>query len=452
MLGAALVMLAAVALVGSGCKKANAGQGSKGPAPITVSLRAPTSRPVQRWVGAVGNLYGNEEATISAKVAGRVMEIYCDVGDRIPAGGKLAQIEKTDYDLALKQKDLAMRTSLSKLGLRELPPANFDIAKVPTVERTRLQLVNAEDRFKRAKSLWEAKPPLINEQDFQDMKTAWEVARSNYDVELLAAQSLLVDVHAKQADLEVANLRLTDTTALAPVPPPSTQPAAQPAAASYAVSAKLVSFGEYVKEGMPLFRLIDDDTIKLRASLPERYLSQVEEGQRVRVNVEAWPEDFYGTVKRINPQVDLANRTFQIEVLVANPLVNNPRDAKLPKIRKLKSGFFAKSQVLVREDPAVQFVPLEALVSFAGNNTIFTVKDGKAVAHTVKLGDRWERPSAADAKRTEQWVEVTEGLEGGDRVVVSGASKLANDTPVLEKTSEELAGGAATRPATNPQY
>src|SRR6476619_2027991 len=101
----------------------------------------------------------------------------------------------------------------------------------------------------------------MSEQTYADMQTAHEVARSSYDVELLAARSTLAQARAKQSEYEIAAQRLSESAVRAPAAPmasssASTQPVA---AARYAVAARLVSVGEYVKEGTPLFKLVADD-------------------------------------------------------------------------------------------------------------------------------------------------------------------------------------------------
>jgi membrane fusion protein (multidrug efflux system) len=74
--------------------------------------------------------------------------------------------------------------------------------------------------------------------------------------------------------------------------------------------------------------------------------------------------------------------------------------------------------------PDVVFVPQESVVTFAGVNKVFTIKDGKAAEVGVELGDR-------DGDE----VEVLKGLKGTEAVVVSGTSKLATGVPVDVKTA-----------------
>jgi RND family efflux transporter MFP subunit len=165
-----------------------------------------------------------------------------------------------------------------------------------------------------------------------------------------------------------------------------------------------------------------DRPLKLMATVPERFSGVIqapqdgEKPQRVDIWVEAYPREvFSGIVSRVNPTVDPANRTFHIEVLVAN------------ETRRLKAGSFAKATIYTHEEAGVATAPEEALVSFAGVTKVFVVRDGKAHAVPVKTGVRQE---IKNGTRKEQWVEVSGELEPGSRVVTSGHSQLAEDTPV----------------------
>jgi RND family efflux transporter MFP subunit len=373
MMRALIVIGLTVMALAGGCEKAQATRAAK-PEAVSVAVAMSTVGPVQREVEIVGTLYGDEEATVSAKVPGRIVEVAKDVGDRASTGEPLAQIDKTDYELAVAQKRMAVAAALAKLGLSEMPGADFDPKTVPTVERSRLESENAKAKLNRAQQLFDQKPPLISEQDYADIKTAHEVARSNYDVELLTARAQVADARARQSELDAEVQRLRDATVRAPGGEGSASTA--PSARRYAVAARMTSIGEYVREGTALFRLIADDPIKFRAQMPERFLGEVKVGQKVRVSVEAYEEPFAGAVSRITPQVDVNTRTFGVEMLVPNAQ------------GKLQSGAFARGAVLTRVQENVTFVPVDALVTFAGVNKIFSVENGKAVEKKVETGQR----------------------------------------------------------------
>ena len=386
---------------------------------IAVTLAPAVVAPVQRTVEITGTLFGDEEATVSAKVPGRIVSVFRDVGDRIAAAQPLAQIDQIDYELAVAQKQMAMQASLAKLGLADMPGDDFDLNKVPTVERARLQSANAQQKFARGQKIFEQNPPGISEQDYADLKTAFEVAKSNYEVELLTARALLADARAARSDLQLESQKLRDTTIRAPEAAATTQSLTKPAPSQYAVATRMVSIGEYVREGTPLFRLVADDPVKYRAQVPEKFLSQVKTAQPVRLQVAAYPGQWFdGAVSRIAPQVASSTRTFEVEMLIPN------------REGKLQPGSFATGQILTRTEPNVTLVPIGSLVTFAGVTKVFTVEDNKAVEKKIETG-----------QRVGDNVEVVSGLSGAAApIVIDGKNRLATGTLVAVMP--------ATKPAT----
>jgi multidrug efflux pump subunit AcrA (membrane-fusion protein) len=422
---------------GLGCDRDAAAKRAEARAadPIAVTVAPAVVAPVQRSVEVTGTLFGDEEATVSAKVPGRIVAILRDVGDRTAAGEPLAQIDKIDYELAVAQKQMAMQAALAKLGLSAMPDDTFDLNKVPTVERARLQTANAEQKLNRAQKIFQQDPPGISEQDFADLKTTFDVARSNYEVELLTARSLLADARAARSDLQLESQRLRDSTIRAPEAATTQQATQAPPAAQklapeqYAVAQRMVSIGEYVREGTPLFRLVADDPVKYRAQVPEKFLSQVKAGQPVRVQVAAYPEIFQGAVSRISPAVDRASRTFEVEMLLPNPT------------GRLQPGSFATGNILTRVEEDVTLVPAAALVTFAGVTKVFTVADGKAVEKKIETG-----------QRVGDNVEIVGGLKGAVPLVIQGRNRLATGTPVtVTPATQPVAAAAATRSALEGQ-
>jgi RND family efflux transporter MFP subunit len=424
--------LATAAVTLSACDRKTQAQTSGRAAATTVpvQLRPVQLLPVQREVDVVGTLFGDEETVVSAKVPGRIIALYKDVGDTVAPGEPLVQLKQNDYQLAVNKAQLAMEESLAKLGLKELPTKDFDVSKVPTVVKARLQRENAEAKLKRGKKLVESNPPLMAEQDYADLETALSVARSDYDVELLTARTLVAQVWSFKGDLDIANQRLTDATTRAPSSAESTtQPVDNgempKSPHTYVVTARYVNLGELVKEITACYRLVDDTPIKLRAMVPERYVSEVKVGQKVKARVEAYPGvDFWGSVSRINPQIDPDNRTFSIEVLLPND------------DHRLKPGAFARASVETRVDPRVVFAPREALISFAGVDKVFTVDQGKAVEINVRPGDAHSPDNA--------YVEIVKGLKGDEHVVVSGTSKLASGVAVTVRPTTTTTPSTST--------
>lgn len=401
--------LFAVIALPLGCdKKSDESAQKKAPEAVVISLAPSRLQSVQRGIDVTGTLYGDQEAQLSAKVSGRITQLFADVGDRVDAGATLAQIDPIDYELARQASLAALQQALAKLGLTDLPSDSFDPNSVPTVVQARLTAENAQGRFVRSEKLFNQQPPLISEQDYADAKTAAQVARAAWDVAVLNAKSILAEIRSRQTDLAIAQRRLSDATVCAP------QAAADSSARRYGIFARQISIGEYVKEGTALFEVVADDPIRFRASVPERYLAEVKLQQPATVFIEAYPDAFQGIVKRINPQIDRESRSFQVEIVLPNPK------------GLLRSGAFARGSISTRLDQNIVFIPREAVVSFAGVRKAFTVAEGKAVERQIATG-------IGDGS----YVEVVSGLDTPQDVVVSGASKLANGTPVTVKAATQ---------------
>lgn len=430
------VLMAAIGCGGGSTPQAK----GKGKARILepVQVRTVQSAPAvtRPSIRITGTLYPMEDVTISAKVAGRIVRLSYDLGDRVEPNRTLAEIDRTDYELAVKGRQSAIHAMLAKLDLTEFPSGMPNFDEVPTVKRTIVQLANISARYERLKKLFEQTPPLISEQEYADAETEYKVARSAYEVEKSAAQALLAEALTLQADLNLANQRLADTKTRAPADRPAAAPAADTAAATnsvvqptpapkilnaeenpvlrFAIAQRLVSVGEYVREGTPLYRLIDDDPVKLMAQIPERYSSQINNTLKVKVNVQAHADAFDGRISRISPQVDADSRTYAVEILITNP------DGHL------KPGAFATAVIeLTTQHPAVR-VPLSAVTSFAGIHKVFTIADGKAVENRVTLG-----------QRDQDSILLTAGLEPNQPIVLAPPAQLVGGTPLILLASAE---------------
>ena len=432
---------------GCGDKPAGTAGGTKAAAAaVPVTTASARLGSVQRTVQVVGDLHGEEDATISNKVPGRLIAIYKDVGDRVEPGEPLAQLLRNDYLLSVQQKRSALLESLAKLGVNDVPGDGFDVGALPAVRRAKLQSGNAEAKFNRGKQLYDQKPPLISQQDYEDLKTGYDVAKSNFEVEMAASQGIIGEARTRLADLRVAEQALADSTIKAPsekYPSPNTDPTTRPGPAvtaltndpeepatrpaptdgrigRYFVARRFASVGELASAITPMFRLVDDDPLKLKAAVPERYYRELAVGQPVKVRIDAYPDAFNGKVTRISPQVDEANRTFPIEVQIPNA------DRKLPP------GAFARATIDTRMEDNVVLIPAAAVVSFAGVDKVFTIVDGKAKEVQVKLGDRIGGE-----------YEVRQGLKGNEVLATSGTSRLATGVAVQAKPT--------TQPMTAPK-
>jgi len=413
--------LSAAALTALGCSRHGAAETSApqaaqsaAPKAVPVTLAAVETRPIQRRVQIVGNLLGREEVTLMPKVGGRIVRIHHDVGDQVSAGEPLLELDATDYRLAVEEAERALGSELAKLGLTALPAGEFNSQQLPSVVRAHLLLENAQRKLKRLEDLRKGNQGFVTAEEFDLSRTDASVAQAAFRQAVMDVESTLALARQKAATLETMRQRLADAKLI--VPPQSF--AAPGEQTNYVVAERSVSEGEMVQlPASAAFRLVIDNPLKLVATVPERHSGEVRVGQAAEISVEAFPgRVFSGKISRLNPTIDQDNRTFQVEVLV-------PNDEHL-----LRPGSFAKGSVVTREDSEGLVVPLESLVTFAGVNKVFVVRDGKAHGVEVKL-----------AERGPGWLEVLGDLHHGDQVATSGYTQLADGTPVRIRTPESTA-------------
>jgi RND family efflux transporter MFP subunit len=388
---------------------------SSEPKPVSVSVAAVAARPVQRRIPVVGTLTGLEQIEISPKVAGRVVRIHADLGDRVNTGDPLLEIDPTDYELAVDEAQRNLERELAKIGLTEVPDASFDSESLPSIVRATLLVENARNQFARVRSLIEKRAAAV--QEYEQVETNLRVEEATLRQARLEVQATLAAIRYAQTVLETARRNLAETKIVAPECPLGAQaPSSQPT--SFVVARRIVSAGEMVSPSTSeLLELVIDDALKLKATVPERFAGEVRGGQTIEVQVDAYPDEvFEATITRISPVVDPQSRTFEIEALVPN------------SEHRLQHGAFAKGAILTRIESEAITAPLESVVTFAGVTKVFAVVDGQAQGTPVELGVRGPG-----------WVELRgSNLKPESVVVTSGQSQLADGTPVeIRAPSEE---------------
>ncbi|HQR05981.1 MAG TPA: efflux RND transporter periplasmic adaptor subunit [Gemmatales bacterium] len=375
---------------------------------ITVTTFPLKTREVQRTIEAVGTFYGFDEVTISAKVEGRVRKLHHDVSDRVKPGELLIEIDPTDYELSVNQSEKSLQVEAAKMGVLEPPPAGVDVTQLPAVRQASIKMDNAKARLERA----QAAGPAVTKEDLMDRQAEVRITEAEYQNQILQMKAIWATVLMKKEALAMSRQQLKDTQIFAATPISSIPLVSN--SISYVVTHRPVAEGTFVRVGTELCKLAIDQTLKLRLLVPERYGSEVKLGQRTMLYAASYSQPFEGKVTRINPAIETATRTFEVEVQVPNPQ------------GKLRPGGFAKAYIETHKDASAQVVPISALVSFAGITKIYVVDNGKAKAITVNLG-----------VQTSDWVEIlTPPLPKNAQVITSGQSALADGSPISirEKT------------------
>lgn len=169
-----------------------------------------------------------------------------------------------------------------------------------------------------------------------------------------------------------------------------------------------VSVGDYVGPGTDIVNLEVIDRLKVDFRVPELLLASVRPGQKIGIQVDAFPgRAFPGLVYAVDPLVDAAGRSILLRATIDNP------DAAL------RPGLFARVTLVVETRENAIFVPEASLVPVGDQHFVFRVVDGKASFTKVKVG-----------ARTAGEVVVLEGLTPADVVVTAGVLKIRDGMPV----------------------
>lgn len=234
---------------------------------------------------------------------------------------------------------------------------------------------------------------------------ALAAARSNRDTVGLRANDAasarsgiaLAEAGAKQAKaaVDLARQALNDASVVSPI--------------SGIVAERKAEPGMQLAAGKDVMRIVALSTIYFDAQLSETQYSLVHVGQRVDVTVDAVPgQKFQGTVSRIFPVASATARSFTIRITMSNAG------------GRLRPNLFARGQITLATHPAAIVVPRDAVLDARGSTgRVFVVSGSTAEERKVTLGIEQMRD-----------VEITSGLQVGDRLVVTGQASLQNGDKV----------------------
>src|SRR5258706_938682 len=197
-----------------------------------------------------------------------------------------------------------------------------------------------------------------------------------------------------QADSELMSARSSKTAIRAPF--------------AGTIGLRLISVGDYVKEGQDMVNLESLDPLKVDFRVPELAMSLVKDGQTLQVTLDALPDKAYdGKVIAINPLIDANGRSIVIRAQVPN------RDGRL------RPGMFARVRLFTSGEKDTLVVPQESLFPVGEDKFVYKVVDGKATRQKIDIGQRREGK-----------VEVVNGLTPEDMVVTAGIIKLREGVAV----------------------
>lgn len=237
-------------------------------------------------------------------------------------------------------------------------------------------LAQAKAQYETAKSAFDRSDELYKFGG--ESKAAWEATKTNYEVAKLTYENLL-----------------ENTTLLSPI--------------AGLITARNYDNGDMVS-GQPIFVVQRINPIKVFVNVSESLYAYIKRNMAVSVEFDALPEQkFEGKISRVNPSIDAATRTFEVEVMIQN------------NREQIKPGMFGRVTAVYGKRKNV-LVPDQAVVKMLGSGDRFIYvynEDGTVSYKKVELGLRMGYK-----------YEVLSGVNDGDEVVVSGQVALKDGVAV----------------------
>jgi membrane fusion protein, heavy metal efflux system len=380
---ALLLPVLLIGLVCGGCKKNTPPTSPAANAPATESAQSHAIetetvvlQSIAGMIRATGKILVSEDrvAVIGPVHEGRLVRLYAGQGSRVKKGQRLADLESADIDeaeaeylKALADVENARRTSIAEVRLAQ---ATYDRTKI-LYEKT----ITAGKNLQTA------------EHDLEVAKATQASTLSSTKVTLNAARRKLLILGLTEPAIDA----LASKPALAAV-------FSLNSPIEGIVIERNATVGATVGTDANLFKIIDLSRVWIDANVFEKDLQRVKVGQEVRVTVPAFPgTTFSGRVILISSVVDPDTRSVKVRTEVPNP------DGRL------KPDMFANVELITDLHAATVSIPQTALLTDGGKTVVFVVE-----------GSGYKKRAVTAGMQSTDRVEIIEGLNAGDKVVVKG--------------------------------
>jgi RND family efflux transporter MFP subunit len=316
---------------------------------------------------------------IGAKVAGRVADVFVDLGDVAKEGETLTTLEQEEFKLQVALAEAQLSQARAALGLAPADPVEkLNPVNAPPVREARAVLDEIEARVARLQQLRQKNA--VTQDELLLAQSSQGVADARYTAAVNSVKEKIALIHVRAAELSVAQEQLANTTIVAPFD-------------GY-VFERHVARGTFLQAGNPVVTLVRTKTLRFRGQMPERHAHRLAIGQQVTLHFESMDEPVIAQISRISPVVDEMTRALAFEATVDN------------SAGALRTGLFAEAEVVV--DPGAQSlaIPQGSITEFAGVEKVWKLVDGVAQEQVIQT-----------SRRDPDAVEVVGGLAVGDTIL-----------------------------------
>ncbi|MCO6442391.1 MAG: efflux RND transporter periplasmic adaptor subunit [Nitrococcus mobilis] len=335
---------------------------------------------------ATGYVTARREATVSAKVTGKLVAVPIEEGDQVSEGQVLARLDDRDVKARLQ------------LAYAQLDAAKAGIADLDA------QLQEARRDLDRQQAL--SARGATAEQTLDNART--KVARLRAQ---LKVQRVRIEI--AEAQLHIAQVDLANTIIRAPFTGVIVAKTAQPGEMVSPVSAG----GGFTRTG--ICTIVDMGSREIEVDVNEAYINRVKPKQPVKAILDAYPQwEIPAEVIAIIPTADRSKATVRVRIAIKQ------LDPRILPDMGVRVSFLNEQAEPARRPPQGVVVPETAIVQRDGHDVVFVVDHKRAQQRSVTLGQ-----SYGDLRQIES------GLKIGEHVVRDPTVELTDGTWIKTKSS-----------------
>src|SRR3989442_484364 len=383
---------------------------------VSVKVAKAEQGSIAAQVVAVGTIWPRERADVAAKVSAQIKKMALLKNKAVKAGEVIAVLESRDLQAqraeaiaALNQAKAEERSTVTGT----IPKTNAEDQKALSDARAKVN--NARNTYERRRVLYDNGG--ISKKDLEasqlDLTTAEDELRLQEQTVSLRARSLdpndraLAAAKVAEAEQHLAtrDAQLGYATIRAPI--------------TGIVTDQFQYQGEFAAAGAKLVNIADVSEVIVKSPFPDTVVSQLKVGDPASVLPTDTPsEEMKGKVTLVGRSSDPTNRTVEVWVTLGNGA------------GRLRANGAAQITISANSKSDAIIVPASAVTLEAANadeGTVMVV-DAQNIAHEAKV---------TVGIRTKDQMEITEGLQGGETVVVEGNFSLPDGTKVEIAKEEE---------------
>ena len=388
---------------------------------------------------AAGYVVADRQSVLAAKFTGRLAKLNVAEAEFVKKGDIVAELDHAELDAAIAQAEAEVAEAAAEVQrlarLADQAEAELAAAEAPLQtlvaenKQYEILLADAQRRLDRDEKLKASSAIGSSEVDDRrtevlamDAKIAWTKQRkieaerqiAVVQAQTAAARAAVASAEARQltaaARVKVLESQRDESFIRSPFDGMVTEKAAE-----VGEIVAPISIGGSMVRGS-IVTIADWASLQAEVDVAEAQLGRVKAGQRAAITVDAIPDKvFPGKVRRILPRADRSKATVKVRV----DFLARDEQAVLPEMG-VRVRFLSDNAPPGIETGAVRdkiVVPKEAVQSGSDGSFVWVVSDDMASKRAVQVG-------ANSGER----IEITSGVNAGDKVVVRGGERLSGDT------------------------